>query len=199
MLGVCGPVFKRLAGRGHGWRRKTFPSLLIGCTIHSRVSEHRGHCPEVIIIQNHAVAELDAGATWGRSQVLEGDGRRDDNLKRGWFGRDRGDKGREGQEPSLDLAESLGLGNRCYRIFTPGSAAPLPGAWLQPLRAPGSLRLRLIQASEPRPPPSILNPSHGPHRNMFPQQRISIPWRRSHLQNDLWLSPLPTPFKALRS
>lgn len=135
MLGVCGPLFTRLAGRGHGWRRQTFSSLLIGCTVHSQVSEHHGHCPEVIIIQNHAVAELDAGATWGHSQVLEGDGRGDDNLKRGWFGRDWGDKGRErggvrAGQPSLDLAESLGLGTGVTAFSHLGQ---------QPLcRAPGS-------------------------------------------------------------
>ena len=48
----------------------------------------------VIIIPNHAIVEPDARATWGRSQVLEGDGRGDDNLKRGRLGIE-GEKERE--------------------------------------------------------------------------------------------------------
>lgn len=51
MLGVYGQPAGDLTGG------KPFPSLPTGGTIHSRVSEHRGHYHEVIIIHNHAVAE----------------------------------------------------------------------------------------------------------------------------------------------
>lgn len=50
-----------------------------------------------IIIQNHTVVEPDARATWGCSQVLEGDGRGDDNLKRGRLGIDRERRKRSGE------------------------------------------------------------------------------------------------------
>lgn len=113
----------------HGWLAgdrtggKHFPSPPTGCTIHSWVSEHRGYCHKVIIIQNHAVAEPDAGATWGHSQVLQGDRRGDDNLKRGRCGSDWGEKGREGEgvragQPSLVLAASLGVGTSATYFHT---------------------------------------------------------------------------------
>lgn len=128
MLGVYG----QWAGDLPGGTR--FPSLPRGCTIHSRVSEHRRHYHEVIIIHNHAVAEPDAGATWGYSQVLEGDGRADDNLKRGRFGRERKGGGRsEGRAALPRPCYIPECRDRCYLIFTPGAADTLPvpqGSWV---------------------------------------------------------------------
>lgn len=146
MLGVYG----QLAGDLIGGKR--FPSRPTGCIIHSRVSEHHRHYHEVIIIHNHAVAEPDAGATWGYSQVLEGDGRADDNLKRGRFGRDWGEKGREGEgvkagQPSIDFATSRSVGTGVTSFSHLGQQT-----LCQSHRAPGSLRMRLTPVSETRPP-----------------------------------------------
>lgn len=196
MLGVYGQPAGDLTGG------KPFPSLPTGGTIHSRVSEHRGHYHEVIIIHNHAVAEPDAGATWGYSQVLEGDGRADDNLKRGRFGRHWGEKGRAGEgvkagQPSLDLATSQSVGTGVTSFSHLGQQT-----LSQSHRAPGSLRMRLIPVSESRPPPLHLEPlpwsPHSPIRNVFLQQRTSTPWKKSCLWKDLWPSTPPTSFKTLR-
>lgn len=137
---------------------ETFPSLPTECTIHPRVSEHRGHCRVVIIIQNHAVAEPDARVTWGHSQVLEGDGRGDDNLKGGggagerWEGREEG--GGQHSPPQTQLHLSCAGRGECYLISTPGSIAPLPDPQLQPLQGSWvSENEALIPANVPRPPP----------------------------------------------
>ena len=141
-LHVCGPHLSSICQLGT-WRGKHFQSLPTGCTIHPRVSEHRRHCGVVIIIQNHAVAEPDAGVTWGCSQALDEDRRGADNLKRGRLGRDR--ERREGRgkgSPPQTLLHPPCVGRRCNLTSTPRSAAPLPGPQLQPHRAPGSLRMR---------------------------------------------------------
>lgn len=139
MLRVCRPLLSLVCWLWT-WGGRHFSSLPTGCTIHPRVSEHRGHCSAVIIIQNHATAEPDARATWGHSQVLEGDGRGDDNLKRGRFGRGWGEKGR---------GCTAALPRPCYSPLCTEKALPhfhpqvrsFPS--LQPPRAPGSLRMRL--------------------------------------------------------